>query len=110
MWIRDILEQAGLRVIEACDGIEALGACRANPGQVDLVLSDVVMPKLGGAELARNLAIDAPHTRIISMSGYPNRPLPGSRSPDLGTVLQKPFTPVQLLDWIRHALGSSKAA
>ena len=108
--IRDILEQAGLRVIEACDGIEALGACRAHPGQIDLVLSDVVMPKLGGAELARNLAIDAPHTRIIYMSGYPHRPLPGGRPQDLGTVLQKPFTPVQLLDWIRHALGSPKAA
>ena len=108
--IRDILEQAGLRVMEACDGIEALCACRANPGEIDLVLSDVVMPKLGGAELARNLAIDAPRTRIIYMSGYPNRPLPGGRNPDLGTVLQKPFTPVQLLDWIRHALGSPSAA
>jgi len=74
------------------------------------VLSDVVMPKLGGAELARNLAIDAPHTRIIYMSGYANRPVPGGRSQELGTVLQKPFTPVQLLDWIRHALGSPKAA
>ena len=68
------------------------------------------MPKLGGAELARNLAIDAPNTRIIYMSGYPHRPLPGGRPQDLGTVLQKPFTPVQLLDWIRHALGSTKAA
>jgi len=36
--------------------------------------------------------------------------VPGGRAQDLGTVLQKPFTPVQLLDWIRHALGSPKAA
>jgi len=108
--IRDILEQAGLRVIEACDGIEALGVCRANPGQVDLVLSDIVMPKLGGAELARSLAIDAPSTRIIYMSGCPNRMLPTGRPHELGAVLQKPFTPAQLLDWIRDALRSPKAA
>ena len=108
--IRDILEEAGLRVIEACDGIEALSACRAHPGKVDLVLSDVVMPKLGGADLARSLATDAPHTKIIYMSGYPNRPLPGGRSQEVGPVLQKPFTPVELLDWIRDALRSSNAA
>jgi len=107
--IRDILEQAGLRVIEACDGIEALRACRANPGKVDLVLSDVVMPKLGGAELARALATDAPNTKIIYMSGYPNRALPGGRTHDLGPILQKPFTPGELIDWVRDALRSKAA-
>jgi CheY-like chemotaxis protein len=108
--IRDILRQAGLRVIEACDGVEALRACHAHPGQVDLVLSDLVMPKLGGVELARTLAIDAPNTRIVYMSGYPSRPLPGGRDQELGSVLQKPFTPGQLLDLIRGALRSPKAA
>jgi CheY-like chemotaxis protein len=106
--IRDILEQAGLRVLEACDGLEALQACRSQ--RVDLVLSDVVMPKIGGAELARLLAADTPTTRIIYMSGYPNRGVPGGRTQDLGPVLQKPFTPGQLLDWIRDALRSAKAA
>jgi CheY-like chemotaxis protein len=108
--IRDILEQSGLRVIEASDGLEALEACRTSPRHVDLVLSDVVMPKLGGAELARLLAAETPTTKIIYMSGYPNRVLPGGRPQDLGPVLQKPFTPAQLLDWIRDALRSSKAA
>ncbi|HMG57677.1 MAG TPA: response regulator [Kofleriaceae bacterium] len=106
--IRDILERAGLRVIEARDGHEALAACRSHPG-VDLVLSDVVMPRLGGAELARSLAIDAPGTTVIYMSGYPNRGVPGGRSQDLGPVLQKPFTPGKLLDWIRGALRSRAA-
>jgi signal transduction histidine kinase len=107
--IRDILEQAGLHVIEACDGLEALRECRARPGQIDLVLSDVVMPKLGGGELARALAIEAPNTKLIYMSGYPNRALPGGRTQDVGPVLQKPFTPEQLLDWIRDALQSKAA-
>jgi two-component system cell cycle sensor histidine kinase/response regulator CckA len=107
--IRDILEQAGLRVIEAGDGLEALSACRAHPGQVDLVLSDVVMPKLGGADLARTLATDAPHTKIIYMSGYPNRPLPGGQPQEVAPVLQKPFSPVELLDWIRDALRTKAA-
>jgi signal transduction histidine kinase len=108
--IRDILKDAGLHVIEACDGSDALRACRAHPGHVDLVLSDVVMPKLGGAELARSLATDAPHTKVIYMSGYANRPLPGGQPHDIGPVLQKPFTPEQLLDWIRDALRSTEAA
>jgi hypothetical protein len=43
------------------------------------------------------------------MSGYPNRALPGGRTQDLGPVLQKPFTPEQLLDWIREALQSKAA-
>jgi two-component system cell cycle sensor histidine kinase/response regulator CckA len=106
--IRDILDRAGLHVIEARDGHEALAACRSHPG-VDLVLSDVVMPRLGGAELARTLAVDAPHTKVIYMSGYPNRGVPGGRSQDLGPVLQKPFTPGELLDWIRGALRSRAA-
>jgi signal transduction histidine kinase len=106
--IRDILEGAGLRVIEACDGHEALDACRSHPG-VDLVLSDVVMPRLGGAELARSLARDAPGTRVIYMSGYPDRGIPGGRGQDLGPVLQKPFTPGQLLDWVRGALRTTGA-
>jgi signal transduction histidine kinase len=106
--IRDILDRAGMHVIEARDGHEALTACRSHPG-IDLVLSDVVMPRLGGAELARALAIDAPHTKVIYMSGYPSRGVPGGRSPDLGPVLQKPFTPGELLDWIRGALQSRAA-
>jgi signal transduction histidine kinase len=106
--IRDILDRAGLHVIEARDGHEALAACRSHPG-IDLVLSDVVMPRLGGAELARTLAVDAPHTKVIYMSGYPNRGVPGGRSQDLGPVLQKPFTPDELLDWIRGALRSRAA-
>jgi two-component system cell cycle sensor histidine kinase/response regulator CckA len=106
--IRDILERAGLHVIEACDGHEALQACRDHPG-VDLVLSDVVMPRLGGAELARSLAVDAPGTKIIYMSGYPNRGVPGGRSAELGPILQKPFTPGELLHWIRGALRSKAA-
>jgi CheY-like chemotaxis protein len=108
--ICDILEEAGLHVIEACDGLEALHACRGHAGQVDLVLSDVVMPGLGGAELGRTLAIDAPSTKIIYMSGYPHRGLPGGRSHELGTVLQKPFTPGQLIDRVRDALRSPEVA
>jgi signal transduction histidine kinase len=106
--IRDILERAGMRVIEARDGHEALAACRATSG-VDLVLSDVVMPRLSGVELARVLAVDAPSTKVIYMSGYPNRAVPGGRPQDLGPILQKPFTPGELLDCIRGALRSKAA-
>jgi two-component system cell cycle sensor histidine kinase/response regulator CckA len=108
--IRDTLEQAGLRVIEASDGVEALHVCRAHPGEVDLVLSDLVMPKLNGAELAHSLAVDAPNTRIIYMSGYSDHALPGGPPQEPRAVLQKPFTPVQLIEWVRGALRSPEAA
>jgi two-component system cell cycle sensor histidine kinase/response regulator CckA len=104
--ICDILKEAGLDVIEAGDGVEALHACRTCQHPVDLVLSDVVMPRLGGAELARNLAVDAPATKVIYMSGYPGRRVPGGHADDAIRVLQKPFTPGQLLSWIRDALPS----
>jgi len=106
--ILDILERAGMRVIEACDGHQALAVCRDHPG-VDLVLSDVVMPRLGGAELARALATDAPGTKVIYMSGYPYRGVPDGRHQDLGAVLQKPFTPGELRGLIRGALRSRAA-
>jgi len=60
------------------------------------------MPRLGAPSLARTLAVDAPGTKVIYMSGYPHRGVPGGRKPGpLGPVLQKPFTPGELLDWIR---------
>jgi signal transduction histidine kinase len=108
--ICDVLKDAGLQVIEACDGVEALQVCRRHSGPIDVVLSDVVMPRLGGAELARSLAVDAPSTKVIYMSGYAHRGTPGGRTRDLGSVLQKPFTPGQLLDRIRDALLSPEAA
>jgi signal transduction histidine kinase len=104
--IREILEQAGLRVIEATDGLDALRVCRAHPGEIDLVLSDLVMPRLGGADLARSLAADAPTTKVVYMSGYPGRS-PAAR--DAGPILHKPFTPGELLAWVRDALESRAA-
>ncbi|MEO8523167.1 MAG: PAS domain S-box protein [Caldimonas sp.] len=67
---RGILERSGYRVIEARDGAEALLISERHPGTIDLLLTDVVMPKMSGPELARRLASSRPGTKVLCMSGY----------------------------------------
>jgi CheY-like chemotaxis protein len=102
--IGDILRKAGFAVLEAQDGTEALAMCRAHPDGIDLVLSDVVMPRMSGDELSERLAAERSRARIVYMSGYPDRSVPGGRNDGTAPVLLKPFTPAQLLDWIRAAM------
>ena len=71
---------------------------------IDMVLTDVVMPRMGGPELARQLSPLRPHVRWVFMSGYPDR----ARMPEVvGTeapFLEKPFRPSQLGRTIRKVL------
>jgi CheY-like chemotaxis protein len=65
-----MLTLAGHAVLEAADGAEALAMLRARPGGVDLVLTDVLMPRMNGTELARHVLQEFADTRIILMSAY----------------------------------------
>ncbi|MGM0575300.1 MAG: response regulator [Myxococcota bacterium] len=102
------LRTFGYDVLEACDGQEALERLDAHPGRVDLVLSDVVMPRLGGPELAEALHARASPPRILFMSGY----TAGSLE-QRGTVesrvqlLQKPFALRDLREKVREILDES---
>lgn len=93
-----VLSRAGYRVEAAEDGQRGLDLWRAAGGAFDLVLTDVRMPTLGGVELARILAREAPKTPVVFMTGYAEEEL------EAGMVLRKPFTPRQLLDAIAAAL------
>ena len=87
-----LLERLGYRVRTVGDGIAALAHLEAT-GPVDLLLTDVVMPRLGGAELGRRVAAQYPRTTVVYMSGFP-----GDLT-DAGEellFLQKPFTPADL--------------
>ncbi len=68
--IRELLEIKGFSVIEASQGVEALELMRAGGRTIDLVLTDVVMPQMSGAELVELLKKDQPGLKVVFMSGY----------------------------------------
>jgi PAS domain S-box-containing protein len=104
--LREALEGAGYRVLDASDGEEALRVAGRHPGAIDLLVTDVVMPRLGGRALANRLLSERPGMRVIFMSGYSNdaRDLPEFAG--TADFLQKPFPPSHLVDRVRSRLAS----
>jgi|GEM_PF-3697676 len=101
---RSVLERAGHRVVEAQDGVAALEAARSHNGPIDLLLTDLVMPRMGGLELSRHLIREHPGLRIAFMSGYPLRH-GGELLPDDALLIAKPFKAAELRDHIATALN-----
>jgi CheY-like chemotaxis protein len=102
---RSILEQAGYRVLEAAGAEQALHIVRDNPRNIDLLLTDVVMPGLGGKELAKRMNEARPGLKVLYMSGYADDVVAHSGILTEGTVLiQKPFTRRTLLTKVRQSL------
>ena len=97
-----MLSQTGYTCLEASDGSEALHKLRGGD-PIQLVLTDVVMPKMDGAELATHIAREYPWLPILFMSGYTDNPLVQAieRSP---MFLAKPFTVSTLTTTVRRAL------
>ena len=101
--VRRILERAGYRVIGARHGADALLLWRERRDEIALVLTDLVMPEMRGAELATTLREIAPDTRIVFMSGYASDSARATMSPD-DVLLTKPFDAETLLRVVRDAL------
>jgi len=104
--IRDLLGDAlvgqGYTVLIAADGEEALERIHTWGRSIDLLVTDVVMPRLGGHELARRLRAERPGLKILFASGYPGEPT----APAPGTAsIAKPFTPTELAARVRQMLG-----
>ncbi len=99
------LRVKGYNVIEAEGGLEALAASRRHPGVIHLVLSDMVMPKMSGCEMAVQLKATRPDIRVAFMSGYSefSRGDLGKQFPE-ALVLQKPFSPASLVEIVRETL------
>ena len=94
--VRRQLEVDGYEVIEAGDGLEALEAM-AGAGELDLLLTDVVMPRMKGTELARRVAVERPDLPVLFMSAYSGADkLEDGRLPDDADLLAKPFGPDEL--------------
>jgi CheY-like chemotaxis protein len=101
-----MLDQAGYRSLEAGDGEEAFHLVQGAPGAVDLILTDVMMPRMGGPELARRVAQQWPALRILFMSGFSADPVVRSIEKSQSLFLAKPFTAGALLDKVRAVLGA----
>jgi two-component system, cell cycle sensor histidine kinase and response regulator CckA len=95
---RRILQGAGYQVIVAENGPEALQAVDQHRGEIDLLLSDVIMPQMAGPELARQLVALRPSIRVLLMSGFAQPILDSGGHLDAGmTLIEKPFSGPSLL-------------
>jgi CheY-like chemotaxis protein len=109
--IARVLAGSGYEVIAGRNGVEALEAARARGRRVDLLLTDVVMPRMSGAELAAELTRDHAGVKVLFMTGHLDDPsLLGRFSAADVEIVQKPFTNEALLGHIRRLLGAGKAS
>ncbi len=105
-----MLRRHGYQVIEATNGLDALERARHEPGPLDLLITDVVMPGMGGRQLAERLHVDRPQLRVLFMSGYTDDTIlrHGVLDAELAFV-QKPFTTAAFLRKVREVLDAPAA-
>jgi len=99
------LKSAGYSVLEAKNGAEALELIAKPPSAIHLVLADMIMPKMGGAELAERLGKTRPELKILFMSGYSEHPGGTSGQSRSQAILAKPFSIATLIGKVREALA-----
>jgi len=101
-----LLERTGYRVLAAADGEAGLEILKRRH-DVALVISDVVMPRMGGAELARRARRQGVHAPFLFTTGYPGGRTSGAAEPLAGKVLTKPWLPDELLTTVRQLLDDA---
>ena len=102
----EVLKNCGYNVLEARDGAEALDLQAHHRGPIELLLTDIMMPRIKGPELASRLCDNRPETRVLYMSGYSDdviRDLGRGRAPG-ASLLRKPFVPAELARRVRETL------
>jgi two-component system, cell cycle sensor histidine kinase and response regulator CckA len=106
--IKEFLKDSGYAVLEASEGHEAIRIAGDFAGPIHLLLTDVVMPGLGGQQLAEQLTRIRPATKVLYMSGYPNDGIAHSGILAVGVVLlEKPFTREILSRRVRQVLDEA---
>ncbi len=107
--VRRTLEQQGYRLVVAASGMEALEMAQNHAGPIQLVITDVVMPQMGGHQLAERLKVLRPEIQVLYVSGYTESTV--VRTGNLAksdTFLQKPFTPLALVRRVRGLLDKKQ--
>jgi len=107
---RRILSRQGYTVLEAGDGVQALEVSRAFDGDIHALVSDIVMPRMSGIQLAAHIVRERPHIRVLFMSGYTEEEIgPLFGSDIVPEFLPKPFTAARLVSAVAAALGNGRA-
>jgi two-component system cell cycle sensor histidine kinase/response regulator CckA len=103
------LERSGYRVVEASDGEEAIRFLQTYRGPLELLVSDVVMPNLGGRQLAEQVQAMRPGVKVLFLSGYTDDAVlkHGINHAEFN-FLQKPFSPITLANTVRQILDSDQ--
>ena len=108
--VQRVLRKAGYTVLEASDGDQALRVCEGHAGPVHAVLTDVVMPTMGGRKLVDSLSAIRPGVKVLYMSGYTDNAIVHHGVLDPGVnYIQKPFMPEVLLAKLREVLDASSS-
>jgi PAS domain S-box-containing protein len=106
--MREILVGAGYSVIEAADGAEALSMAARQSGPIDLLITDLVMPGMSGAQVYQSLR-NRPEVSVLYVSGYPEDMIASEGLLEPGAAfLPKPFTPEALIDKVEQALEGNR--
>jgi len=107
--VRDILVDAGYRVLEAAGPDEALDVCARDTVELDLLLTDVIMAKMSGGELAKRIMVARPNIRVLYMSGYTADDIVRHGVQAAGvSLLHKPFSPGTLVRVVRQVLDAPR--
>ena len=110
-FVTRILEQAGYTVLQASEGEQAIALANEKSLEIDLLLSDVVMPNMGGKKLAELLKQKIPDLKIIYISGYAGETISQTGVLNNETIfMQKPFSSNELLQLLRTTLDSEPAS
>jgi DNA-binding NtrC family response regulator len=103
--VRETLQRAGYRMLDAPGPIEAKRIAEQHRGVIQLMITDVVMPKINGRDLAEQVGRKRPDMKVLYMSGYTDNAVLNSGILDKDVAfLQKPFTPISLTQKVREVL------
>ncbi len=109
--VGDVLVHKGYAVLEASNGEEALRICEEHPEAIDLLLTDLVMPRMSGIELTGKVTVLHPEAKPLVMTGYAGSLELSEIVPNFrAAYIEKPFTPEMLARKVREVLESAEAA
>ena len=108
--MREVLEREGYQVLSCSHAQDGIKVSKQHGGQIDLLLTDVVMPGMNGRDMASQILETLPELRVVFMSGYTEHVLirEGEADPHF-EYLQKPFTLRTLLRKLERVLGTVQA-